>query len=135
MIELLNGWVVGEDAAYWNRKGPYVEAAQSLVELGLVEVWADPTGAGEGALMLREDALAALGDPSNWWRYDSEDNWDPNEDLSRYADLEASDTSPITAIYTLFATDSTNDLGLIRWPWWCGPTRPPAISPGEILRG
>lgn len=56
LTELFNGWVVGDDAAYWNRKGPYVaaliEAAQLLVELGLAEVWAEPTGAREGALMV-----------------------------------------------------------------------------------
>lgn len=48
LIELLNGWVTGEDSAYWNRKAPYVaplaRAAQSLVELGLVECGRNPWG-------------------------------------------------------------------------------------------
>jgi hypothetical protein len=127
LICLLNGWVGGEDAPYWNRKGPYVaplaRAAQSLVEWGLVEVWAEPVTVGEGGLMLRDDAVAVLGDPSNWWRYDPDDNWDSNEDLSRYAGLEDSDTSPMTVIYSLFTTDATNELGLIRWPWWHGSRR------------
>lgn len=74
--------------------------------------------------MLREDAVTVLADPSNWWRYDPDGNWDSNEDLSRDAGLEDSDTSPMTVIYTLFTTDATNELGLIRWPWWQGPTHP-----------
>lgn len=130
LIELLSGWVTGEDAAYWNRKGPYVaplaRAAQSLVELGLVEVWAEPVGVGEGGLMLGEDAVAVLGDPGNWWSYDPDMNWDPNEDLSRYAGLESLDTSSATS-YTLATTDATNELGLIRWPWWQGPVRPESL--------
>jgi hypothetical protein len=120
LIELLNGWVDGDDAAYWNRKGAYVvplaQAAQSLVNMGLVEVWSEPVGVGEDGLMLREDASAVVGDPGNWWRYDPDDNWDPSEDLSRYAGFEDSDTSPIAVIYTVVSTDSANELGLIRVP-------------------
>lgn len=111
LIELLNGWVGGDDAAYWNRKGAYVvplaHAAQSLVNMGLIEVWAEPVGVGEGGLMLRKDAAAVVGDPSNWWRYDLDENWDVNEDLSRYTGFEESDTSPMAATYTVITTDPT----------------------------
>lgn len=122
---VLNAWVAtvnNDDAPYWNRKGSYVaplaRAARSLVDLGLVEVWEKPAGAGEGGLMLHDLAAEAVSDPENWWRYDPGENWDPGEDLTRYAGLEAAITEPIAVIYTLITVEGALDLGLVRCPWW-----------------
>lgn len=122
LIGLLNGWVVGPDASYWNRKGDYVAplaaAAKSLVQLELIEVWAEPGEGGEGGLMLKEDAAEAVGIPSNWWNYDPDLNWDPTEDLSGYAAFENSNTASQTStFYTVITTDSAVELGLARYPW------------------
>jgi hypothetical protein len=93
-------------------------AARSLVELGLVEVWEQPAGIGEGGLMLCSLAAEAVSDPANWWRYDPGGSWDPGEDLTRYAVLEATNTEPMTTICTLITVQAALDLGLVRCPWW-----------------
>jgi len=54
---------------------------------GLIEVWEAPVGVGEGGLMLPDLAMDAVSKHENWWRYDPEENWDPGEDLTRYAGL------------------------------------------------
>ena len=121
---VLNAWVArvsNDDAPYWNRKGSYVaplaRAARSLVDLGLVEVWEERAEVGEGGLMPHDLAAEAVSDPENWWRYDPGGNWDPGEDLTRYAGLEAANTEPMTTIYTLITVKAALDLGLVRCPW------------------
>lgn len=122
---ILNSWVLGEDAAYWNRKGPYVSqlipSAVSLLHRGMIEVWEEPLplGVGEGALMTSDRAAQALADPKNWWQYDPDANWDPNEDLSRYADL-ADDTEP-TTVYSVLTTEVARQRGIQIWPRGHGP--------------
>lgn len=133
LIDVLNSWVVlarPEDAPYWNRKGAYVgplaTAARSLLEMGLAEIWeqqlllsrAGVAEFGEGSLMFRDMAVQAVSNHENWWRYDPDGNWDPEEDLSRYADMASTNTEPMTRMYTIIATQETRDLGLIRYPWW-----------------
>ncbi len=59
----------------------------SLIDCGLIEVWEAPVGVGEGGLMLPDLAMDAVSKHENWWRYDPEENWDPGEDLTRYAGL------------------------------------------------
>ncbi len=109
LIEILNDWVRGEDAPYWNRKGAYVAdlipAALSLLERGLIEVWEEPAPAGEGGLVTSDQAAAALADPENWWRYDPDGNWDPDEDLERYSELSKGNSEPMTTIYSIITTE------------------------------
>lgn len=93
-------------------------------------MWAEPVGLGEGGLILREDAVATLGDSGNWWNYDPDCNWDPEEDLSRYAELDDLSIPPTSVNYMLSTTDVTNELGLTRWPWWDGPARPESPRTG-----
>jgi hypothetical protein len=120
LIDILNSWVPDEDAPYWNRKGPYVSelipAAICLLQRGMIEVWEEPLplGVGEGGLMTSDRAAQALADPENWWRYDPDLNWDPNEDLSRYADLATGNTEPMTTLYSVHATE------VARIPIWHG---------------
>ena len=121
LIEILTLWVVGEDAAYWNRKGAYVAplitASLSLLKRGLIEVWEEPAEFGEGSLMTSDRAAQALADPDNWWRYDPDGNWDPDEDLSRYGELAKGNTSPMTTIYSIITTSTALDQG-IPPRWW-----------------
>jgi len=118
LIDVLNAWVAwaaNGDAPYWNRKHAYVEplarGARSLVNRNLIEVWEEPVGVGEGGLMLPDLAAEAVSNPENWWRYHPDENWDPNEDLTRYAALEDTDTDPMTALYSVITTG-----GWERWP-------------------
>lgn len=43
LVTVLNAWVRGDDAPYWNRKGAYVPdlipAALSLLDRDMIEVW------------------------------------------------------------------------------------------------
>lgn len=125
LTDVLNAWVAstnGEDAPYWNRKGSYVlplaRAARSLVDLGLVEVWQEqPDGIGEAGLMLSSQAAEAVSDPASWWRYDPEENWDPGEDLTRYAGLEVTSAERTATIYTLTTVKTALEFGLARVPW------------------
>lgn len=123
LAEVLNAWaatVNNDDAPYWNRKGGYVaplaRAARSLVDLGLVEVWQQPVGVGEGGLMLCDLAAEAVSDPENWWRYDPGDRV-PGEDPTGYAGQDASPTEPMTTIYTLITVKAALALRLVRCPW------------------
>jgi hypothetical protein len=131
LVGVLNSWIVyvsAEDAPYWNRKGAYVgplgTAARSLLEMGLAEIWEKqifrcPDGAvefGGGSLMLRDMAVDVVSDHENWSRYDPDGNWDPEEDLSRYADMAATNTEPMTKMYTVIATQEARNLGLVRFP-------------------
>jgi len=132
LVVVLNSWVAYvsvEDAPYWNRKGAYVgplaTAARSLLEMGLAEIWEEqvlvgPGGAweiGEGSLMFLDMAVEAVSNHENWWRYDPDGNWDPSEDLSRYADVVGTNTEPMTRMYTIIATQEARDLRLVRFPW------------------
>jgi hypothetical protein len=124
LVDVLNGWVgwaCAADAPYWNRKsayvGPLARAARALVESGLIEVWEQPVGVGEGGLMVRDLALEAVGNHENWWQYDPDGNWDPGEDLTRYAEFAGADTDPATAMYLVISTHLARDQGLVRvWP-------------------
>jgi len=122
LIDILNSWVTGEDAPYWNRKGSYVSqlipAAISLLQRGVIEVWEEPLplDVGEGSLVTCDRAAGALADPENWWRYDPDGNWDPNEDLSRYADQATGNTEPMTTLYSIYATEAARQRGIPIWP-------------------
>ena len=122
LIDILNSWVMGEDAPYWNRKGTYVSqlvpAAISLLQRGMIEVWEQPLplGVGEGSLTTSDLAAQALADPKNWWRYDPDDNWDPNEDPSRYANLADDKTEPMTTLYSVCTTEVARQRGIALWP-------------------
>jgi hypothetical protein len=111
LIDILNSWVTGEDAPYWNRKGSYVSqlipAAISLLQRGMIEVWEQPLplGAGEGSFMTSDRASEALADPENWWRYDPDGNWDPDEDLSRYTGPATGNTEAMTTLYCVHRTE------------------------------
>jgi hypothetical protein len=121
LIDILNGWVPDEDAPYWNRKGTYVPelipAALSLLQRGMIEVWEEPLplGRGEGSLMTSDRAARALADPENWWRYDPDGNWDPNEDLSHYTDLATGNTAPMTTLHSIYTTDVARQQGIPIW--------------------
>lgn len=121
LVDVLNAWVPDEDAPYWNRKSPYAEplarAARPLVEMGLIEVWQEPLGRGEGGLMPPGAAAEAVSDPANWWRYDLEDVQDPDEDVTRPAGLADNSTDPMTVLYGVITTQLAKDLGLVRYPW------------------
>lgn len=125
LIDALNGWVCwacNQDAPYWNRKGAYVaplaKAARSLVEAGLTEIWEEPVGVGEGGLMLPGLAAEAVSNPASWWRYDPDGNWDPDEDLTRYAEFAGTCPEPMTTLYTLMTAKTAREHGLVRYPWW-----------------
>jgi hypothetical protein len=116
LIEILNDWVTGEDAPYWNRKAAYVAqlipAALSLLERELIEVWEEPAPAGEGSVMTSDRAAVALADPDKWWRYDPDGNWDPGEDLARHAELATGNTEPMTTIYSIITTQKGLEGGI-----------------------
>jgi hypothetical protein len=120
LIDIVNSWVTGEDAPYWNRKGAYVSqlipAAISLLRRGMIEVWEKPLplGVGEGSLMTIDRAAQALAEPENWWRYDPDSNLDPNEDLS--ADLAHGSTEPMTTLYSVSTTEMARQRGIHLWP-------------------
>jgi hypothetical protein len=83
MIDVLNGWAgYSPDAAYWNRKEKYVApmllATKSLVELGLIEVYREVDAPGQDELLPLEVGVHVVSEPDNWWRYDPEQNWDPD---------------------------------------------------------
>jgi hypothetical protein len=119
LIMVLNSWVRGDDAPYWNRKCAYVPdlipVALSLLDRGKIEVWEEPAPFGEGSLMTSDRAAAALASPANWWRYDPDGNWDPDEDLSRCAEVSETDTEPMTVIYSIISTQSARDEGISIW--------------------
>jgi len=119
LIIVLNSWVRGADAPYWNRKGAYVPslipAALSLLERGMIEIWEEPAPFGEGSLMTGDRAAAALASPENWWRYDPDDNWDPDEDLSRYAEVSQTRAEPMAVIYSIITTQAARDAGISVW--------------------
>jgi hypothetical protein len=119
LVEILNDWVIGDDAPYWNRKGAYVAqlipAALSLLERELIEVWEEPAPAGEGGAMTTDRAAMALADPDNWWRYDPDGNWDPDEDLARYAELATGNTEPMTTIHSIITTHKGLEGGIAVW--------------------
>ena len=123
LIDVLNAWVPDEDAQYWNRKGAYVEAlaraARALVDVGLIDIWQEtlPLGDGGGELMLPGLAAEAVSNPENWWRYDPDDNWDPDEDLTQYTGLADTTGGPMTTLYSVITTQTARDLGLARYPW------------------
>ena len=61
-------------------------------------------------------AAQALADPNNWWRYDPDGNWDPDEDLSRYAELANGNTEPMATIYSIITTAKGLEGGvLVTW--------------------
>lgn len=120
LIDILNSWVPTEDAPYWNRKGAYVSqlipVAISLLQRGMIEVWEQPLQVGEGSLMTSDLAAQALADPKNWWQYDPDANWDPAEDLSRYAELADDKTEPMTTLYSVYTTEVARQRGISIWP-------------------
>jgi hypothetical protein len=119
LVTVLNAWVRGDDAPYWNRKGAYVPdlipAALSLLDRGMIEIWEEPAPFGEGSLMTLDRAAEALANPKSWWQYDPDGNWDPDEDLSRYAEVSKSSYEPVTAIYSIITTQSARDEGIAIW--------------------
>ncbi len=119
LIMVLNAWVRGDDAAYWNRKGVYVPelipVALSLLDRGMIEIWEEPAPFGAGSLMTRDRAVEALANPRNWWRYDPDANGDPDEDLSRYAEVSETDAEPMTIIYSIITTQAARDGGISVW--------------------
>ena len=120
LIDIVNAWAPQEDAPYWNRKGHYVaglvQAALSLLARDLIEVWEEPAPRGEGSLMTMDRAAEALADPDNWWRYDPDENWDPGEDLSRYAHLAQGNTEPMATLYSVITTpQGLKDTVAVTW--------------------
>jgi len=128
LVDILNSWVAvshPEDGPYWNRKGGYVgplaEAACSLIRSGLIEVWEEPAGVGEGGLMLAGPALEAVRDHENWWRFDPDDTGDPEEAATRHEALAGTATDPMTTMYIVITSDQARDRGLVRLPFWDNP--------------
>jgi hypothetical protein len=68
--------------------------------------------------MLTDLAAEAVSSPENWWRYDPDGNWDPNEDLTRYAEFASTRPEPMTTLYMLITTETAREHRLIRCPWW-----------------
>jgi hypothetical protein len=101
LIDALNAWK-GHSA--WKEKGKYAPAlavaARYLVELGLVNVWEEPAGIGEAKLLFRDEAANVVGEPSNWWREDWDDD-SPNGEVG----------DPV-AMFTLTATEEALELSL-----------------------
>lgn len=111
LIMILNAWVSGEDAVFWNRKGAYVPqlipVALSLLAQGMIEIWEEPLplGEGEGSLMTADPAAEALADPRNWWRYDPEDDSDPEDPGPPVGETDA-DWEPMTTYYSVLSTST-----------------------------
>ncbi len=80
LVDVLNGWAPAETS--WTEKRRYVgelaAAARSLVEMELIDVYEAPSGVGEYAPLFRDDAIAEIENPDNWWGED----WDqePSDD-------------------------------------------------------
>lgn len=119
LIMVLNSWVRGDDAPYWNRKGVFVPdlipAALSLLDRDMIEIWEEPAPFGEGSVMTSDRAAVALANPENWWRYDRDGNWDPAEDLSRYVEVSEGNTEAMTVIYSIITTPYALDQGISLW--------------------
>jgi len=103
LIDVLNGWADPADAPYWNRKAKYVpaliEATSALLAQGLIEVWAESPGVGEGGLLPAGAAAEVVADPDNWWKYDPDEN-------TTGAGAADTDADPTIVPYTLLATDA-----------------------------
>ena len=73
---VLNGWA--PPSPDWNSKARYVPrlaaAAEALARSGLIDVYEEHTGIGEPALLLRDEAVEAVGNLANWWQEDDEDD-------------------------------------------------------------
>lgn len=65
--------------------------------------------------MTIDRAAEALANPKNWWQYDPDLNWDPDEDLGRYAEVSKSSYEPVTVIYSIITTQSAWDEGISIW--------------------
>jgi hypothetical protein len=103
LMDVLNGWVDLADTLHWNRKYKYVpeliKATLFLLERGLIEVWADSPDGGEGGLLPAGVAAEVLAEPTNWWRYDPDEEGPPPDGVD--VDLD-----PVVPSYTLLATDA-----------------------------
>lgn len=105
LFDVVNGWAnVRHGPLNWNGKYRYVseliEATLFLLERGLIEVWADaPPDAGEGGLLPGSTAAEVLVDPTNWWRYDPDEEGAPPEGWD-------TDLDPVVPSYTLLASDT-----------------------------
>jgi hypothetical protein len=133
LIMILNAWVGGEDAEYWNRKGAYVPelipAALSLLRDGMIEVWQEPLplGVGEGSLVTIDRAAEALSDPGNWWRYDPDDQSDSAPRVES-ADDPDHDRGPMRSMYSIITTAAARDRGVAIW---CGTDDAPTPHSAE----
>jgi hypothetical protein len=73
LIGVLANWEPEQD---WLHRSVHIprlaEAAQSLLLKGLIDVYEQHVGLGDAALLFRDDALAIIRDPDNWWRENAE---------------------------------------------------------------
>lgn len=84
LVEVLNSWA--PPSPDWKSKARHVSrlsaAAESLVRAGLIDVYEEPLGAGESALLLSDEARAAVAARDNWWREDGDQELVSGEDGS-----------------------------------------------------
>lgn len=81
---ILGGWVRSPVLEGRAQHVPRLAAAAaSLVEAGLVEVWAEPHPVGEGGFLPSADGARIVADHASWWQ----DGWagaDPDEPYLSY---------------------------------------------------
>jgi hypothetical protein len=84
LVEVLNSWA--PPSPDWKSKARHVSrlsaAAESLVRAELVDVYEEPLGPGESALLLSDETRAAVGARDNWWREDVDQELVLNQDGS-----------------------------------------------------
>jgi hypothetical protein len=94
LIGVLANW---EPELDWPARSLHIErlakAAASLVRGGLINVYQEHVGAGEAALLFRDDAVDAVGNRDNWWHEDTD------------ADLVGDVNSKCAAFYSIAVTD------------------------------
>lgn len=74
LIGVLANWEPEQDWPHRRMHIPRLaEAAQSLLLTGLIDVYEQHVGLDDAALLFRDDALAIIRDPGNWWREDAEE--------------------------------------------------------------
>lgn len=84
LVDVMNDSVVhSDDAPSWNRKWIYVPeisaAAVAMLEFGFIEVHEGPGPLAQSIPLSFDEARTVLQDPTNWWSFDPDDDYDPAE--------------------------------------------------------
>lgn len=99
LIGVLANW---KPKSGWMERRKYIPelatAARTLLAAGLISLLEEPLGVGESSILLTQDALKAIMDPSVWWQDELE-----AEDAA--GDAEGEESANGEHFYSLIITD------------------------------